>query len=93
MAKFDGSLIVERTAGEVSARCDMEAANFLALNMMHEIVTGKRTAEEARKTLSENISAYAMNRPAPYAESLQFELPQGETTDKDETIIASDMMS
>jgi hypothetical protein len=26
LAKFDGSLIVERTAGEVSARCDMEAA-------------------------------------------------------------------
>ena len=57
LAKFDGSLIVERTAGEVSARCDMEATNFLALNMMHEIVSGKRTAEEARKTLSENISA------------------------------------
>ena len=92
LAKFDGSLIVERTAGEVSARCDMEAANFLALNMMHEIVTGKRTAEEARKTLSETISAYAMNRPAPYAEGFQFELPQGATTDKDETIIASDMV-
>ena len=57
LAKFDGSLIVERTAGEVSARCDMEATNFLALNMMHEIVSGKRTDEEARKTLSENISA------------------------------------
>ena len=23
LAKFDGSVIVERTAGEVSARCDM----------------------------------------------------------------------
>lgn len=92
LAKFDGSVIVERTAGEVSARCDMEAANFLALNMMHEIVTGKRTVDEARETYSENTSAYVMNRPAPYAEGLQFELPQGETTDKDETIIASDMM-
>lgn len=92
LAKFDGSVIVERTAGEVSARCDMEAANFLALNMMHEIVTGKLTVDEARKTYSENTSAYVMNRPAPYAEGLQFELPRGETTDKDETIIASDMM-
>ena len=88
LAKFDGSVIVERTAGEVSARCDMEAANFLALNMMHEIVTGKLTAEEARKTYSENTAAYAMSRPAPYAEALQFEPPQGETADKDETTIA-----
>jgi hypothetical protein len=92
LAKFDGSVIVERTAGEVSARCDMEAANFLALNMMHEIVTGRRTVEEARKTYSENTAAYAMNRPAPYAEALQFELPQGETADKDETTIAGDMV-
>ncbi|HSH38363.1 MAG TPA: hypothetical protein VK993_06230 [Chthoniobacterales bacterium] len=36
LAKFDGSVIVERTKGEVIARCDMESANFLAINMMHE---------------------------------------------------------
>jgi hypothetical protein len=92
LAKFDGSLIVERTAGEVSARCDMEAANFLAINIMHEIVTGKLTAEEARKSLSETISAYAMNRSAPYAETFQFELPQEQTADKDETTIAGAMV-
>ncbi len=92
LAKFDGSLIVERTAGEVSARCDMEAANFLAINMMHEIVTGKLTAEEARKLLSETMSAYVMNRPAPYAEAFQFELPQGETADTDKTTIAGAMV-
>ena len=91
LAKFDGSVIVERTAGEVSARCDMEAANFLALNMMHEIVTGKLTAEEARKVYSENTSAYVMNRSAPYAEAFQFELPREETADKDETTIAGAM--
>ena len=92
LAKFDGSLIVERTAGEVSARCDMEAANFLAINMVHEIVTGKLTAEEARKIFSENTSAYVMNRPAPYAEAFQFELPQGETAHKDKPTIAGSMV-
>jgi hypothetical protein len=30
LAEFDGSVIVERTAGEVSARCHDEQANFLA---------------------------------------------------------------
>jgi hypothetical protein len=92
LAKFDGSLIVERTAGEVSVRCDMEAANFLAINLMHEIVTGKLTAEEARKSLSETISAYVMNRSAPYAEAFQFELPEGQTADKDTTTIAGAMV-
>ena len=91
LAKFDGSVIVERTKGEVSARCDMEAANFLALNLMHEIVTGKLTAEEARKSYSEIASAYVLNRQAPYAEAFQFALPQGETADTDEVSMARAM--
>ena len=70
----------------------MEAANFLAINMMHEIVSGKLTAEEARKSLSETISAYVMNRPAPYAEAFQFELSQGGTADTDKTTIAGAMV-
>lgn len=92
LAKFDGSFILERTAGEVSARCDMEAANFLTTNMMHEIVTGKLTAEEARRVYSENTSAYVMNRSVPYAEAFRFELPQGETANQDQTTITGAMV-
>ncbi len=92
LAQYDGSVVLERTAGEMSARCDKEGANLLALNLMHEIVTGKLTAEEARKSLSETMSAYAMNRSAPYAEAFQFELPQEQTADKDETTIAGAMV-
>jgi hypothetical protein len=48
LAEFDGSVVVERTAGEVSARCHDEQANFLALNLMHEMVTGARDPQGAR---------------------------------------------
>jgi hypothetical protein len=48
LAEFDGSVVVERTAGEVSARCHDEQANFLALNLMHDIVTGTKSVQEAR---------------------------------------------
>src|SRR5438105_14480704 len=47
LAAFDGSVIVERTAGEVSARCHDEQANFLALNLMHDIVMGTKSAAAA----------------------------------------------
>jgi len=87
LAKFDGSLVVERTKGEVRFRCDMEAANFAACNIMHDVVTGKLSAEEARAKMSEVASAYVMNRPSPYAEALQFEPPEGDTTDTDHTTI------
>ncbi len=33
----------------MSARCDLEGHNILTLNLAHDIVTGKKTAEEARK--------------------------------------------
>ena len=58
---------------------------------MHEIVTGKLTAEEARKQYSEIASAYVLSRSAPYAEAFQFELPQGGTADTDEVQMAGAM--
>ncbi|MBA2647117.1 MAG: hypothetical protein H0U81_09985 [Pyrinomonadaceae bacterium] len=89
----DGSVIVERTKGEVSARCDMEAANILALNLMNDIVTGKCDAEKAREIYSEVTGAYVLNQPAPYAEKLQFEVPSGDTADADKTPKPGPMMS
>ncbi len=92
LAEFDGSVIVERTKGEVSARCDMESANFLAINLMHKIVTGELNAEEARKVYTETAAAYVVSRSAPLAEGFQFELPQERTNDPDETTIAGAML-
>ncbi len=83
IAMFDGSIIPDRTRGEVSARCDSEAANVLGINMVHEIVTGKRTFEEAREISSQNTVAYNIGREAPYAERLLFEMPHGGTEDLD----------
>jgi hypothetical protein len=88
IAAFDGSIIVDRTRGEVAARCDSEAANVLGMNMVHEIVTGKRSVQDARETSTQNTVAYNIGRAAPYAERLLFEVPQGGTEDLDVTTIA-----
>jgi hypothetical protein len=45
-------VVADRTKGEVMARCDMEEMNFLSLNLVHDIVTGKRTVEEGGRKLS-----------------------------------------
>lgn len=92
LAKFDGSIIVEKTRGEVSSRCDIEAANFTALNVMHDIVTEKLNSEEARDLLCEVMSAYMLNRPAPYAEKLQFDVPTEGKFDTDIVMIADEMV-
>jgi hypothetical protein len=88
IAEFDGSILVDRTRGEVAARCDSEAANVLGINMVHEIVTGKRNVDEARETSTENTVGYNLGRDAPYAERLLFEVPQGGTEDLDESMIS-----
>jgi hypothetical protein len=91
IAQFDRSLIVERTKGEVSARRDNEAANFIAINLMHEIVTGKLSVEQAREAYGEAVSAFMINRPSPYAEGFTFKLPSDDTKDFDEVKIAGAM--
>jgi hypothetical protein len=92
IAMFDGSILVDRTRGEVWARCDSEAANVLGLNMVHEIVTGKLTVEEARETSSQHTVAYNLGRSAPYAERLQFDVPEGGTEDVDEPMIVGPIL-
>ena len=80
LARFDGSLIIYRTPGQVTASCDNEPANFLAVNLMHDIVTGKLTPEEARHEMGEQTAAWLLNRKAPYAEGVQFAAPSESTT-------------
>jgi hypothetical protein len=85
IAAFDGSVIPERTKGEVSARCDMEEMNYLALNLMHDVVTNLRTVEDARREYAQQAMAFVQKKPAPYTEGLRFEVPRGKTADLDDT--------
>ncbi len=91
ITRYDGSCLIDRTAGEAGARCDSEAANMITLNFMHEIVTGQRSVEDARHAYAEQMSAYMLGRPAPYAERLLFDPPVGGTMDPDEGLIAPHM--
>jgi hypothetical protein len=88
LAKFDGSVIVERTAGEVSARCHDEEANFLALNLMHDIVTGAKTAEEARQYYAKEFADYRRKKPTPYMQGLRFSPGDGNAADPDQRILS-----
>jgi hypothetical protein len=92
IAQFDGSIICDRTRGEVSVRCDSESANVLGMNMVHEIVTGKRTVEDARRISCESTVAYNLGRSAPYAERLLFEPPKGSTEDLDKSEIGGPIL-
>ena len=86
LGRYDGSCLIDRTMGEAAARCDSEAANILTRNLMHDIVCGARTVEEAFSFYSETLSAYCLGEAAPYCEQFQFEVPCGSSGDPDEPV-------
>ena len=90
LAAFDGSVVVERTAGEVSARCHDEQANFLALNLMHDIVTGAKSAEEARDYYAKEFADFRRKKPTPYMEKLHFAPGDRDAADPDVRILSDE---
>jgi len=64
LGRFDGSITFDRTQGTMSARCDMEGNNMLALNLANDIVTGKKTVEQARDAYADIVKE-KMNGGSP----------------------------
>ena len=76
LARYDGSVIVERTKGQMSARCDKEGANFLAINLANDVVTRQRTVEEARDYYARAMKTFMeTNEMDPYMQGLAFQPP------------------
>lgn len=82
IAKFDGSIIVDRTRGEMTAFCQDEDANTFILNLAHDIALGKTAAGEARKRLVESEELFRHLWPNPYRDELQFD-PEVKADDPD----------
>ena len=89
LAEFDGSVIVERTVGEVSARCHDEEANRLALNLMHDIVTGEKSVDEARAYYAKEFADYRRRLPTPYMDGLRF-AGGSDTADPDVRVLSDE---
>jgi hypothetical protein len=83
LAQFDGSVIVERTKGELSARCGGEATNFLAINLARDIATGKRSVEDARAFYEQAVAKAATGETPKEMEQLMFAQAASETGDRD----------
>jgi hypothetical protein len=88
LAEYDGSVIAERTKGELSARCGGTSMNFVAINLAHEIITGRRTVAEARDEYTRLYTAFERGEKPAYTQGFQFSLPNADTKDLDVTTIS-----
>jgi hypothetical protein len=89
VAEYDGSVVADRTRGELSARCGGTSMNFVAINLAHEIVTGRRDVAQARKEYTRLYSAYKNGEKPPYTQSFQFPVAGGSTGDPDRSTLQS----
>lgn len=70
---FDGSLWVHRTRGEMTAECDLEAHNLIALNLGHDVAMGRKTVAQARADYVRLAMAHKNgDRSDPYTQRLVF---------------------
>ncbi len=83
LGAFDGSVTFDRTQGYLSARCDMEANNFLALNLAHDIINSKKTVEEARTAYGDIIKEKMEGKDPDYMKKLQFDVETAAAADAD----------
>lgn len=82
LSRFDGSLIVDRTKGELSARNHRQEMNFLAFNLADKIVRGEMTVEKARREYSRNAEALMSGTSNKMLTELDFKT-RGNTSDPD----------
>lgn len=82
LSKFDGSLLIDRTKGELTARNDKEEMNILSLNLADKIVRGELTVEQARREYSKNAEAFAAGTSSQLISGLSFST-EGNTQDPD----------
>jgi hypothetical protein len=87
LAAFDGSVLIDRTKGEMSARCEGEEANVLALNHANEIVHGRKTVEQAREAYGEAMKERRAGQPPEVMQRLTFDVPAADTGVRDTPII------
>jgi hypothetical protein len=86
LAAYDGSIIAERTRGELAARCDMEKVNFLALKLANDLMTGIRSLAQARQFYAEVVQE---KRPSEYLQEVRFQVPRTAQGDPDRQLMAS----
>ncbi|MEK7499300.1 MAG: hypothetical protein AAB649_01705 [Patescibacteria group bacterium] len=70
--KFDGSISINRTRGEMTAYCESEHANIFLLNLAHDIAIGRQTALQAQKVLYDASDFFHAHLPNNYRDSLLF---------------------
>ena len=83
--QYNGSIVLDRTKGEMSSFAENESMNILALNLAHQVMTGKMGHEVARVTYGKETMNYLNGKKTANTTVLNFG-NQFQTADQGESI-------
>jgi hypothetical protein len=72
LKRFDKRIRVDELTGEMSSRSESEPLNFLTLNLAEEIVSEKRSVEDAREVYRKVTEFYESGKSSPYLNGFVF---------------------
>jgi hypothetical protein len=70
--RYNGSIVLNQTQGEMSSYAENEAMNVLALNLAHQVMAGKMSADAARITFGKETMSYLNGNKTAYTQVLNF---------------------
>jgi hypothetical protein len=83
LARFDGSLVVMRTRGELASTCDREALNVLAINLAQDVIKGTKDVDAARQEMARSATAALRGEGPPYTQRLMLDANRAAAADAD----------
>jgi hypothetical protein len=80
LKSFDSRINFDKATGELSSRAESESLNYLALNLADEIVTDKRTPDDARDFYRKTVKLSEAGKASPYTDGFVFPLKQDKSS-------------
>jgi hypothetical protein len=80
LMSYDGSILIDRTRGDLTVHCDSEEDNILTFNIANDIVTGSDTVEQALAYHAQVIEGMRIHEPEEYPQKLRFKPPKTNAT-------------
>jgi len=80
LKRFDGRIRFDKANGQLSSVSESENLNYLALNLVDEIVTDKRNADEARDFYRKTLKLTESGKTSAYLDGFLFPLPPDSLT-------------
>lgn len=70
--RYNGSIVLDRTKGEMSSFADNESMNILSLNLAHKVLSGNMSADAARITYGKETLDYLNGKQSENTQVLGF---------------------